>query len=51
MGVAGGRCAGYPMEGLMSETDDEDGAHHVIGEITGAIQDIGYTIPGQAWTY
>ncbi|MFF8952086.1 hypothetical protein ACF09I_25270 [Streptomyces sp. NPDC014940] len=32
-------------------TGDEDGAHHVIGEISGALADMGCTIPGQAWTY
>ncbi|MEU6306836.1 flavodoxin family protein, partial [Streptomyces chartreusis] len=32
-------------------TGNEDGAHHVISEISGALGDIGYTIPGQAWTY
>ncbi|CAM3292294.1 NAD(P)H-dependent oxidoreductase [Kibdelosporangium persicum] len=32
-------------------TGNEDGAHHVITEIAGALGDIGYTIPGQAWTY
>lgn len=32
-------------------TGNEDGAHHVISEICGALVDIGYTIPGQAWTY
>jgi multimeric flavodoxin WrbA len=32
-------------------TGNEDGAHHVISEISGALIDIGYTIPGQAWTY
>jgi multimeric flavodoxin WrbA len=32
-------------------TGNEDGAHHVISEICGALGDIGYTIPGQAWTY
>jgi len=30
---------------------NEDGAHHCISEISGALIDIGYTIPGQAWTY
>ncbi len=29
----------------------KDGAHHLIAEIAGALIDIGYTIPGQAWTY
>ena len=32
-------------------TGNEDGAHHVITEIAGALLDIGYTIPAQAWTY
>lgn len=32
-------------------TGNEDGAHHVISEISGALGDIGYTVPGQAWTY
>lgn len=32
-------------------TGNEDGAHHVISEINGALVDIGYTIPGQSWTY
>jgi multimeric flavodoxin WrbA len=32
-------------------TGNEDGAHHVIGEISGALVDIGFTIPGQSWTY
>jgi multimeric flavodoxin WrbA len=32
-------------------TGNEDGAHHVIAEICGALIDIGFTIPGQAWTY
>src|SRR3954454_22226919 len=32
-------------------TGNEDGAHHVISEITGGLGDIGFTVPGQAWTY
>lgn len=32
-------------------TGNEDGAHHCISEISGALIDIGYTIPAQAWTY
>ncbi|MFE9774702.1 flavodoxin family protein [Streptomyces sp. NPDC005931] len=43
--VAHNRVAGVVVTG------NEDGAHHVISEITGGLQDIGYTIPGQAWTY
>jgi multimeric flavodoxin WrbA len=43
--VAYGKVAGVVVTG------NEDGAHHVISEVTGALIDIGYTIPGQAWTY
>jgi multimeric flavodoxin WrbA len=43
--IAYNRVAGVVVTG------NEDGAHHVISEVTGALIDIGYTIPGQAWTY
>lgn len=33
-------------------TGNEDGAHHVISEISGAlVVDVGFTVPGQSWTY
>jgi multimeric flavodoxin WrbA len=32
-------------------TGNDDGAHHVISEITGALCDIGFTTPPHAWTY
>jgi hypothetical protein len=43
--VAYNRVAGVVVVG------NEDGAHHVIAEIGGALNDIGYTQPGQNWTY
>jgi hypothetical protein len=43
--VAYNRVAGVVVTG------NEDGAHHVISEVAGALGDIGFTIPGQAWTY
>ena len=43
--IAFSRVAGVVVVG------NEDGAHHCISEISGALIDIGYTIPGQAWTY
>jgi hypothetical protein len=43
--VAYNRVAGVVVTG------NEDGAHHVIGEIAGALGDIGFTVPGQSWTY
>lgn len=43
--VAYGRVAGFVVTG------NEDGAHHVISELAGGLIDIGFTVPGQAWTY
>ena len=43
--VALNRVAGVVVTG------NEDGAHNVIFTVSGALGDIGYTIPGQAWTY
>jgi multimeric flavodoxin WrbA len=43
--VAYNRVAGFVVTG------NEDGAHHVISELAGALIDIGFTVPGQAWTY
>ena len=43
--VAANRVAGVVVTG------NEDGAHHVITEIGGALGDIGYTVPGQSFTY
>lgn len=46
-----GRPVAYNKVAGVVVTGNEDGAHHVISEINGALGDIGYTIPGQAWTY
>ncbi|WP_131736270.1 flavodoxin family protein [Actinomadura roseirufa] len=43
--VAFNRVAGVVVTG------NEDGAHHVINNLSGALTEFGYTIPGQAWTY
>src|ERR1700761_465275 len=43
--LAYGKVAGVVVTG------NEDGAHHVISEVMGALIDIGFTIPAQAWTY
>ena len=43
--VAFNRIAGFVVTG------NEDGAHHVIAELAQAVNDIGYTVPAQAWTY
>ena len=43
--IAYNRVAGVVCVG------NEDGAHHVISETNGALCDIGYSVPGQNWTY
>jgi multimeric flavodoxin WrbA len=43
--VAYNRVAGFVVTG------NEDGAHHVIAELAQGCIDIGFTVPGQAWTY
>jgi multimeric flavodoxin WrbA len=46
-----GRPVAYNRVAGVVATGNEDGAHHVISEVSGALADIGFTIPGQAWTY
>jgi multimeric flavodoxin WrbA len=43
--IAYNRVAGVVVVG------NEDGAHHVIAETNGALNDIGYSLPSQNWTY
>lgn len=43
--VAYNRVAGVVVTG------NEDGAHQVISHVAQGLIDIGYTFPGQAWTY
>ncbi|CAL9338705.1 8-demethyl-8-aminoriboflavin-5'-phosphate synthase [Streptomyces sp. enrichment culture] len=46
-----GRPVAYNRVAGVVVTGNEDGAHHVISEVNGALVDIGYTVPGQSWTY
>ena len=46
-----GRPVAYNRVAGMVVTGNEDGAHHVIGELNGSLVDIGFTTPGQNWTY
>jgi multimeric flavodoxin WrbA len=46
-----GRPIAYNRVGGVVVTGNEDGAHYVIAEIAQGLIDIGYTVPGQAWTY
>lgn len=47
----GGRPIAYNRVAGVVVTGNEDGAHHVIGELSGSLIDIGFTLPGQGWTY
>lgn len=46
-----GRPVAYNRVAGVVVTGNEDGAHHVIANLAQALIDIGYTVPGQAWTY
>ncbi len=46
-----GRPVAYNKVAGIVVTGNEDGAHHVISELSGGLVDIGYTIPGNSWTY
>jgi multimeric flavodoxin WrbA len=48
---AEGRPIAYNRVAGCVVTGNEDGAHHVINEMSGALVDIGFTVPGQSWTY
>ena len=40
-----------PRRGVGSVYGNEDGAQNVIAELTQAVTDVGFTVPGQAFTY
>ncbi len=46
-----GRPVAYTRVAGVVVTGNEDGAHHVIGELAGSLIDIGFTLPGLGWTY
>ena len=46
-----GRPLAYDRVAGVVVTGNEDGAHHIIAVVSQMLIDIGYTIPGQAWTY
>lgn len=43
--IAMGKVAGVVVTG------NEDGAHHIVGTVAQPLIDVGFTVPGQAWTY
>jgi multimeric flavodoxin WrbA len=46
-----GRPIAYNRVAGVVVTGNEDGAHHVISQVAQGLIDIGFTVPGQAWTY
>ncbi|MDQ3719711.1 MAG: NAD(P)H-dependent oxidoreductase [Actinomycetota bacterium] len=46
-----GRPVAYNRFAGVVVTGNEDGAHHVIAKTGGSLIDIGFTVPGQSWTY
>ena len=45
-----GRPFGHNRVGGIVVTGNEKGAHHAIAEAAQSLIDLGYTVPGQAWT-
>jgi hypothetical protein len=46
-----GRPIAYDKVAGFVVTGNEDGAHHVIAELAQCVIDLGYTVPGNSWTY
>lgn len=46
-----GRPVVYGKVAGVVVTGNEDGAHHIVASVCQALIDIGFTIPGQSWTY
>lgn len=46
-----GRPVAYGKVAGVVVTGNEDGAHHIIATTAQVLIDIGFTVPGQAWTY
>ena len=46
-----GRPIAYDRVGGIVVVGNEDGAHQIVASVAQCLIDIGYTVPGQAWTY
>jgi multimeric flavodoxin WrbA len=46
-----GRPINFNRVAGVVATGNEDGAHHVISDLSHALNEFGYTLPGQGWTY
>ena len=45
------RPVAYNIVAGVVATGNEDGAKHVIAELSSALIELGFTVPGQSWTY
>ena len=45
------RMPTYGKVGIVAVVGNEDGAHHVIAEISQAMTEVGFTVPAGAGTY
>lgn len=46
-----GRPTLFGKVGGIVITGNEDGAHHIVGTVGQSLIDLGFTMPGQSWTY
>lgn len=46
-----GRPIAFDKVAGVVVTGNEDGAHHIVACVSQALIDIGFTVPGQSWTY
>lgn len=46
-----GRTPAMGKVGGVVITGNEDGAHHIVGTVSQVLVDVGFTVPGQSWTY
>ena len=46
-----GRPVAFGKVGGVVITGNEDGAHHIVATVCQGLIDMGFTIPGQSWTY
>lgn len=46
-----GRPVAFDKTAGVIVTGNEDGAHHIIGCVSQALIDIGFTVPGHSWSY
>ena len=46
-----GRPIAFDKVARIVITGNEDGAHHIVGTVSQALIDVGFTVPAHSWTY